>query len=444
MSKLSIGSITVIVNGYTLNNGRPYFQKAVPVALRGRVGKATIKVPLKPENGNAAVQCHRLNQRYTALFRAMQSDETLAPSEIRLAAHAVLAQAGAEPGQGRIAFRAPPGLEPEQWDQMGHVDAVVDHLQDLFEQPSAVTDAALKAFKGTLPVLLSEAFSVYLENHTNGRDRRFQEAQRQHWDKLVALLGDKAVTTTTRDDARRYRDHRLNCGVTTSTVTREINVIRAVFNKAIREIPLAMQNPFEALSIPEGLNSVQRRYPYTREEVQLLVDAARSVDDEKRRIVLVLSVTGARLAEIVGLRRCDVDLKKKLVLIREHDGRRLKNEGSSRTIPLISVALEALKRQLAQSSAEFVFPCYASADGTNSDSASAALNKWARRLATGKSMHSFRHTLRDELRAARCPEPLAKEIGGWSSSHDVSVGYGLGHTLDEKRRLLTKAYGWLK
>lgn len=39
MSALQFGSITIIVNGYTINNGLPYFQKAVPLALRSRCGK---------------------------------------------------------------------------------------------------------------------------------------------------------------------------------------------------------------------------------------------------------------------------------------------------------------------------------------------------------------------------------------------------------------------
>ena len=64
MSKLNLGSITVIVNGYTLNNGLPYFQKAVPAALRSRLGKATIKFRLHERDGNYAVQCHRLDNNF--------------------------------------------------------------------------------------------------------------------------------------------------------------------------------------------------------------------------------------------------------------------------------------------------------------------------------------------------------------------------------------------
>ena len=66
MSTLKIGSITVIVNGYTTNNGLPYFQKAVPESLRGRLGKATIKIALRADNCNLAIQCPSVNERELA------------------------------------------------------------------------------------------------------------------------------------------------------------------------------------------------------------------------------------------------------------------------------------------------------------------------------------------------------------------------------------------
>ena len=55
MSELKVGSITLIVNGYYINNGRPYFQRLIPAYLRKRVGKSEISTPLKPEHGHAAV-----------------------------------------------------------------------------------------------------------------------------------------------------------------------------------------------------------------------------------------------------------------------------------------------------------------------------------------------------------------------------------------------------
>lgn len=107
MTKLNLGSITVIVNGYTINNGLPYFQKAVPTALRSRIGKATIKIRLHERNGNYAVQCHRLNNQYSALFRAMWDDQSIVPSEAKLAAVAMLDTLGLSAGDGLTEVHVP-------------------------------------------------------------------------------------------------------------------------------------------------------------------------------------------------------------------------------------------------------------------------------------------------------------------------------------------------
>ena len=48
MTKLKVGSITLIVNGYYINNGRPYFQRAVPADLQKLLGKSKIAIALKP------------------------------------------------------------------------------------------------------------------------------------------------------------------------------------------------------------------------------------------------------------------------------------------------------------------------------------------------------------------------------------------------------------
>ena len=186
------------------------------------------------------------------------------------------------------------------------------------------------------------------------------------------------------------------------------------------------------------------RQPYSHQEIQILIDAAAEKDDEKRRIVIILALTGARLAEIVGLRKQDVDVVAATIHIRNHATRAVKTAASERVVPLLPYALAAVQKQMVESSTEFLFPSYANTAQTNSDSASAALNKWAKNLVAAKSMHSFRHSMRDELRAVMCPETMAKEIGGWSSKHDVSVGYGQGYPAELKREWLTKAYAWLK
>jgi hypothetical protein len=100
MSAVKIGSITIIVNGYTLNNNVPYFQKAVPSALKPRMGKSNVKIRLLIQDGNFAIQCHRLNERYDTLFRAMKDDERLTPSEAKVAAFVLLQTHGLKAGDG--------------------------------------------------------------------------------------------------------------------------------------------------------------------------------------------------------------------------------------------------------------------------------------------------------------------------------------------------------
>jgi len=441
MSALKIGSITLTVNGYTLNNGLPYFQKSVPQDLRERIGKATIKIRLECSNGHLAIQCHRLNDRYTALFKAMRADPELAPSELKTAAIGLVELFGMKSGDGRKSYSTP--SLSTNWDPQGHVDAFDAFVRDRFDEPNEVSKAAFKAFNAGLPVLLSEAFSIYLENHQRGTDKSFKQDQKQHWDKLIDLIGDKPIETVNRDDARNYRDSRLRSGVRASTVKREINVIRAVINKAIREIPLRMPNPFESLTIQQSSDESEGRQPYSREQIKQLVDAASQLNDERRRIVLVLALTGARLAEVVGLRKVDIDLAERQMHIRPFKKRSLKTIASDRTIPLLPIALKAVKAQMQESSTEFLFPTYANSNRINADSASGALNKWAKTYISDRVIHCLRHSMRDQLRAVQCPESITKEIGGWSTAKDVSIGYGAGYPIAVKRKWLSKAYAWL-
>ena len=64
----------------------------------------------------------------------------------------------------------------------------------------------------------------------------------------------------------------------------------------------------------------------------------------------------------------------------------------------------------------YAFPRCNRKTTTNSNSASAALNKWLHQyVPEGYTMHSFRHSMRDRLRAVECPSDVIDEIGGWAT-----------------------------
>ena len=50
------------------------------------------------------------------------------------------------------------------------------------------------------------------------------------------------------------------------------------------------------------------------------------------------------------------------------------------------------------------------------------------RLRGDAVVHSFRHSMRDRLRAVECPPDIIDQIGGWSSPY-VGASYGKGYEL---------------
>ena len=72
--------------------------------------------------------------------------------------------------------------------------------------------------------------------------------------------------------------------------------------------------------------------------------------------------------------------------------------------------------------------------GCKANSASAALNKWLKQtIGDVYVMQSFRHSMRDRLRAVSCPSEMIDQIGGWSK-RSVGKGYGEVFTLDNIRK----------
>ena len=57
------------------------------------------------------------------------------------------------------------------------------------------------------------------------------------------------------------------------------------------------------------------------------------------------------------------------------------------------------------------------------------------RVSKGCVVHSFRHSLRDRLRAVQCPSDMIDQIGGWAAA-GVGQGYGEGYSLIKMSSIL--------
>lgn len=373
----------------------------------------------------------------------MKSDAGLTPTEEKLAAMALLGSYGLSAGDGTHELATPLGWDGS-FDPTPHLNEFLDTELPLGSVPSQLALNARQALFHGMPTLLSEAFSVYLANHKKSHNKTFASAQKSHWDKLIKFTGDIAIEGFTRDRAKDYRDQRLSSGIKAVSVKREISTIKAIFEKAIVELSLSMKNPFERLMI-QGSEEGGKRPPFSKNELRELIESARAQDDERRRLALCLALTGARLAEIVGLRKQDIDLEKMIVSIVPHPTRSLKTVHSKRHIPLHPWAAEALKKQLIASDNEYAFPAYANDESVKSDSASAMLKKWIGTVLpeTLKTTHSMRHTMADLLREAGAPPAIRHAICGWSNQEGVAEHYGEGYTDQILRTYLMTAFKWL-
>ena len=149
-----------------------------------------------------------------------------------------------------------------------------------------------------------------------------------------------------------------------------------------------------------------------------------------------------RLSEAVGLLKENIILDDSIphVIIQSHPWRSLKTKGSARVVPLVGVALLASKRLLGGDSS-YAFPSYCGHAGCKANSASGALNKWLKpRVRSGGVVHSFRHSIRDRLRAVECPSDVIDQIGGWSSGK-AGEAYVAGHNSDALLRYVIQIDG---
>jgi len=317
--------------------------------------------------------------------------------------------------------------------RLANIDVPALHL--LRDKPQTVSQSSC------MP--LTEALDLYLRLKGVNKDKVFRRGAERNIQSVVGVLGDRPLDEYSSSDAAAYRDYLLKRGLTTNSVKRNFATIRSVINLAIQEQGLDCKNAFSKVFLPD-LDDAKKRKPIPTDIIKEIQQECMSIDDEARWLVALISDTGMRLSEAAGLHIEDIKLDCEIphIDLKPHAWRSLKTKGSQRQIPLVGASLWAAKRiKEANTTSPYAFPRYTSAKGTNANSASAAINKWLKpRVPEGCVVHSFRHSLRDRLRAVQCPSDMIDQIGGWATA-GVGQTYGEGYEISSLETALLRACG---
>ena len=302
----------------------------------------------------------------------------------------------------------------------------------------AVRDNGDEKNSADLVLSFSGARQLYLRLKGQNRTPNFYRTTDRDVNLFIGVCGDKPIDQYVRADAVAFRDHLLSEGLSGQSIVRVLSTIKAILNFASTEIGISNQSSFSRLYVDRSLGKTDRQ-PISLENIRKIQDKCIQVDDEKRWIIALVADTGMRLGEAIGLLKSDFRIVDGMpvVDIRPHPWRRLKTKNSERTIPLVGSSLWATKRILnANKTSIFAFPCYNRSSLSNTNSASATLNKWLNsQIPESGTLHGFRHSCRDRLRAIEAPSDIVDQIGGWTTS-GIGHSYGKGYPLAVLHRWL--------
>ena len=179
--------------------------------------------------------------------------------------------------------------------------------------------------------LLSEALSTYLKLKGEGKDKIFIRASNRNIKYVIELLGNLPIDEYSSKDASKFRDYLLDRGLLISSVKRIFSSIRSIINLSISEEGISCINAFSKTYMPEN-NNVEIRKPIPIKDIRHIQTLCREYDDDLRWLVTLLSDTGMRLGEWVGLLKSDIYLNSEIPHIRliPHPWRRLKTRSSQK------------------------------------------------------------------------------------------------------------------
>ncbi|WP_289034199.1 tyrosine-type recombinase/integrase [uncultured Roseibium sp.] len=264
------------------------------------------------------------------------------------------------------------GFTYKHMDQLlaeADIGEILDRLEVLEGLKGEPLRMTAEAVLGNVPLpttSVSEAMDNFMQDVAPLEMKGMSEIQRKNYTKIklravknfVQIAGDLAMEKITRDDALTYhtwwKDRvtgaRGKKPASVSTANRDIGNMRRLYREYFTRLgEESRDNPFRNLSFRERKSDTKTTPPFETDWITskiLAPGALSALNRQAALLLLALIETGCRPSELCNLtsERIHLDGDAPFIFIDYRPDRAVKTDSSVRRIPLIGVALEALRR----------------------------------------------------------------------------------------------------
>ncbi len=254
--------------------------------------------------------------------------------------------------------------------------------------------------------------SASLKTKSENQKKKWRVARQSNAGAFLDVIGhDIELTDIARHHVVSLRDHWneliLKDQINIASANKYIGRVAAMFKTVTEVHQLGCSDIFAKIYIKGGKDGVRAAFATDWVQNTLLAEGILDgLNREARAIVYLMVETGIRLSEACNLRRNHIILDHDIPHIKIlPEGRQLKTDQSERDIPLVGVALMAMKENPTG------FPRYLD----KNPQASGAINKYLDtnlKLQPGQTLYSLRHTFKNRLTDVDCLDQVSARLMG--------------------------------
>ena len=146
---------------------------------------------------------------------------------------------------------------------------------------------------------MSDALATYLQLKGVDKDKTYIRGAQRNVKYGIDCLGNSPIDHYLSSNAAMLRDELLDKGLAVASIKRNFSTIRSIINLNIAEQGLDCRNVFARTYMPEERKDGRLQIPI--ECIRAIQNDCETINDDLRWIVALLSDTGMRLGEAVGL-----------------------------------------------------------------------------------------------------------------------------------------------